>query len=88
MYSSTPNSVQVIIYELVLAQPIPLSVEQILSTFTHPETKDLKIEALLWFNEHQCKSDDIVIIVGDGLLGGYLVVPTPDSEETTYRMLI
>lgn len=88
MHLPTPDSVQVIIYELVLAQPIPLSIEQILSTFTHPETKDLKIEALLWFNEHQCKSDDTLIIVGDGLLGGHLVVPTPDSEENSYRILL
>ena len=88
MYFSTPNSVQVIIYELVLAQPIPLSVEQILSTFTHLETSNLETEAKLWFEEHKCQPDDIVIIVEDGLLGGYLVVPTPDSEENSYRMLL
>lgn len=75
------SEVKIIICRLVIDHikrtNTPIHVQDILATFAHPEVKDFKIEAELWFETNNCRADDSVIPIHTHI-AIILIVPRPD----------
>ena len=64
---------------------LPLRVGNILSIFTHPEVTEWRLIALLWLNNNDCTTEEIIV---RDTLTGYLIVYNPQSKTNTMRFLL